>query len=120
MESLFSERLKTVRTQKNLTQEDIANGIASNKSTISQYENGKRKADHEMIIKVSEYLGVSADYMLGLVDDPNGKMAKKRDNILYHQLSGIIREFLSSENVPQSEKDNIFKDVNTMYWKYKK
>lgn len=119
MESMFSERLKLVRIQKGLTQEDIANGIGSNKSTISQYETGSRKAEHEKIIKISEYLNISADYMLGLIDDPNGT-AGKREIIQYHQLIGALREFLLNKENPQSEKDNLFKEFNTMYWKYKK
>ena len=119
MESLFAERLKCIRLQRGLTLEDIAVGIQSNKSTLSQYETGKRKADQKMIIKISEYLRISADYMLGLTDNPGGTI-KREKTTTYHQLSGLLREFLSNEEVPQSEKDGLFKDVTAMYWKYKK
>lgn len=119
MESLFSERLRFIRAQKKLTLDEIAYGINSNKSTLSQYENGKRKADQKMIIKISEYLGVSADYMLGLTDDPSGRMTPKKVNE-YHRLSGGIREFFSNSEISQGEKDKMFKEITTMYWKYKK
>jgi len=119
MESLFAERFKTSRLQKGLTLEDIATGIQSNKSTLSQYETGKRKPDHEMIIKISEYLGISADYLLGLIDDSSGKIKHNRV-AMYHQINGLLREYFSDEIVSQAEKDTMFKDITAMYWKYKK
>ncbi len=118
MKSYFSERLKLIREQRGLTLDDIAMGIQSDKSTLSQYETGKRRPNHEMIIKVSEYLGVSADYLLGLTDKEDGKL-KSEKMIKYHQLSGMIREFFSDSNTTQADKDSLFKDVNNIYWKYK-
>lgn len=38
-------------------------GVAE--STISQYETGKRQPDYETLLKLSEYFGVSVDYLLG-------------------------------------------------------
>jgi len=52
MVSIFSKRLKEVRDRKCLTQEDIANAIKSQKSTISMYEKGNRRPSHDMIIKI--------------------------------------------------------------------
>jgi transcriptional regulator with XRE-family HTH domain len=48
---MFADRLNYIRKQKGLTLDNIADGIQSNRSTLSQYENGKRKPSHEMIIK---------------------------------------------------------------------
>ena len=38
-------------------------GVAE--STISQYETGKRQPDYETLLRLSEYFGVSVDYLLG-------------------------------------------------------
>lgn len=38
-------------------------GVAE--STVSQYETGKRQPDYETLLKLSEYFGVSVDYLLG-------------------------------------------------------
>ena len=37
-------------------------GVAE--STVSQYETGKREPDFEILLKASEYFGVSVDYLL--------------------------------------------------------
>lgn len=116
--SKFAERLRLVRDNKGLTLDDIAIGIGSTKSALSHYENGKRSASQTQIMKISEYLGVSADYLLGLIDDENGRLGEKKPT-QYHQIAGGIREFLSDKNVPQSEKDNLFKEMNNVYWKNK-
>jgi len=119
MESKFAERFKFIRLQRGLTLEDIAIGIGASKSTLSQYENGKRKPELDMIIKVSEYLGISADYLIGLTEDINGQVKQKKP-ISYHQLSGTLRDFFSNENNSQDEKDKILKELTSVYWKCKK
>jgi transcriptional regulator with XRE-family HTH domain len=115
---MFAERLFSIRTQKGLTLENIADGIKSSKSTLSQYENGKRKPSHEMIIKVAEFLDVSADYLIGLTDEPNGSLTPKAPTE-YHQLVGSVREFFMDTSVNAEDKDQLFKEINTYYWKYK-
>jgi transcriptional regulator with XRE-family HTH domain len=117
VESIFSKRLKEVRDKKGLTQDDIAIGIRSHKSTISMYENGFRRPSHDMIIKIAEYLNVSADYLIGLTDNPSEKL--KDDSIQFHQLTGLLRDFFSDPEVLQHEKDTIFQEVNKLYWKFK-
>ena len=39
-------------------------------STISLYELGKRQPDNEKLVKLSEVLGVSIDYLLERIDEP--------------------------------------------------
>lgn len=116
--SKFAERLKIVRDNKGLTLDDIATGIGSSKSALSHYENGVRRPSQTQIIKISEYLNVSADYLLGLVDDINGKLGEKVP-MQYHQIAGGIREFLSNKSISQSNKDNLFKEMSSIYWKNK-
>lgn len=40
-------------------------------STISLYENEKRKIDTDMLIKFANYFNVSTDYLLGITDERN-------------------------------------------------
>jgi len=117
MVSIFSKRLKEVRDRKGLTQEDIANAIKSQKSTISMYEKGNRRPSHDMIIKIAEYLNVSADYLMGLTDNPDEKL--NNTSIDFHQLNRYLRDFLSDSEISQADKDAIFKEMNKLYWKYK-
>ena len=45
----FGERLKFLRDQKGVTQEDLAELLGVNKQTISGYERGVRKPDFERL-----------------------------------------------------------------------
>jgi repressor LexA len=73
---LFGERLRKIRTERNLNQDDLAalSGVAQ--ATISEYESGKRRAAprSDQVAKLATVLGVTADYLLGLVDIPNANL----------------------------------------------
>ncbi|WP_449240556.1 helix-turn-helix domain-containing protein [Desulfoscipio gibsoniae] len=63
-----SERIKLLREEKNLRQEDLGKILGVGKTTISQYENGVRKPDSDMLQKIANYFCVSVDYILGRTD----------------------------------------------------
>lgn len=66
----IDERLKELRKQKKLTQKQVAKAIGLGDSNYQAYEQKKVKPGHDMIIALSKFFGVSADYLLGLSDDP--------------------------------------------------
>ncbi len=59
-------RLKDLREDNDLKQKEIAEYLHIKQNTYSQYENGQRQLPIEVLIKLSEYYGVSTDYILGL------------------------------------------------------
>ena len=65
---LLSERMKFLRKQKGLTLEQFGVEIGVTKQTTSRWETGLRQPSLEMLAKVAEFYGVSADYLLGLSD----------------------------------------------------
>ena len=67
---LFGQRLKEVRTQNKETQQDLAEYLSSAKNSISEIESGKRTTTAEKIALICEHYKISADYLLGLPDDP--------------------------------------------------
>jgi len=68
--SNFYERLKETRKTLNLTQKQVAEGIDISERLYQKYEYGNTKPNFEYIIKLCNYFNVSADYLLGLSDDP--------------------------------------------------
>ena len=67
---VFGQRLKEVRTRSKETQQDLAEYLDSAKNSISEIENGKRTTTAEKIAMICEHYHISADYLLGLSDDP--------------------------------------------------
>lgn len=61
----FSERLKGLRKQKNLSQRALAEELHMSKSAVSMYENGSREPDHETTEQIADYFNVDIDYLVG-------------------------------------------------------
>lgn len=68
---IFGQRLLEIRKQNQETQPDLARLLEISKSRISEMENGKNTTTIENLFKICEHYKVSADYLLGLSDDPN-------------------------------------------------
>ena len=75
-------RIREIRKRCGLTQKELAEGIGSSESAISQYENGKRQPDYETLLKISDYFGVSVDYLLGTEDISHSSSDPGLDAIL--------------------------------------
>ena len=65
MKDYFKNRLKTLRAEKKLTQNELAKKLKYSRSTISQYEGGLRDPSLNFIIDISDFFNVSLDYLLG-------------------------------------------------------
>lgn len=65
---LFGERLKQLRTEKNIGQNQLAKDLGLSNASISYWETGKQLPTIEAVYKIAAYFDVSADYLLGLKD----------------------------------------------------
>lgn len=79
---MFKNRLKELRSEKGLTQRELANLIKLSPSTIAMYEAGQRTPDPEILQKLADYFGVSLDYLMGRTDvrSPVDKTAEAVEN----------------------------------------
>ena len=70
MRNNFSQRLKELRLEKNLSQKELAEKINKEitQSAIGLWELGKRVPNLEAVIILAEFFGVSLDYIAGLED----------------------------------------------------
>ena len=64
----FQERLKELRTQRDLSQMELAKATDISQSAIAKWELGKTEPTASAIITLAKYFGESADYLLGLED----------------------------------------------------
>ena len=63
-------RIKEFRKKNNLTQSNLANLMRTTQDTISLRELGKSYPDAENIVRIAKLFRTSADYLLGLTNDP--------------------------------------------------
>lgn len=64
----FSEKLKNLRNEKEISQLELANALGINQTTVSTWELGKKYPDFFNIIALAKYFKVTTDYLLGLDD----------------------------------------------------
>ena len=67
---VFSSRLKELRKNLNLTQKQVAEVMGVMEQAYQRYEYGKKEPSISKLEKLCRYYGVSADYLLGLSDEP--------------------------------------------------
>lgn len=75
----FSERIKKLRKEKNLTQEQFANELSVTRQAVSNWENDKNLPDIETIIQIAFIFGVSLDELI-LGGNEENSMTKKLIN----------------------------------------
>ncbi len=64
----YKEKIKELRTEKNLSQMELANATGISQSAIAKWELGKAEPTATNIITMANYFEVSTDYLLGRED----------------------------------------------------
>lgn len=59
------ERIRNLREDSDLTQQQIADKLFINRRTYSSYENGVRGIPVEILGKIADIFNTSADYLMG-------------------------------------------------------
>lgn len=68
----YYPRLKDLREDRELNQEEIAKIIGTDQSYYAKYEKGIRPIPFERVIKLARFYNVSLDYIAGLTNDKRG------------------------------------------------
>lgn len=73
----FSERLKKLRKQAQLTQVDVAEELGISQPAYASWERGVKKPTQENLVKIAQVLNVSVDYLVGNSEEKSDEL----DNI---------------------------------------
>ena len=65
----YGDRLKQLREEKKLSQQQLADKLKLNRSTYARYELNKTQPDYDTLEKLANFFGVSTDYLLGRDDN---------------------------------------------------
>lgn len=65
---MYIKKLKDLREDHDLSQEQLCSSINYKQQTYSYYETGKRTLPYELLIKLALFYNTSTDYILGLTD----------------------------------------------------
>ncbi|MFR5951407.1 MAG: helix-turn-helix domain-containing protein [Clostridia bacterium] len=91
---MLGDRIKLLREEKHLRQEELAKDLSVAPSTIGMYETNKRQPNNDLIIKLAKYFNVSTDYLLGKSDIRNPEEQIKQEfEFAYHkEMEGLSDE----------------------------
>ena len=62
-------RLRDMREDRDLTQQELANYLHVSQATYSEYESGKINVPFEALWKIADFYDTSVDYLLGRTDN---------------------------------------------------
>lgn len=112
--NILGKRLKTLRTESGLTQEEFGFPYSLKKSTVSQYESGASRPDDELKKRIALDYNVSIDWLLGLTDIRNNEeiLNQKEPTIALHS-------DYEYDELPKEAKDEINNFIEFVKQKYK-
>ncbi|MCI6347065.1 MAG: helix-turn-helix domain-containing protein [Negativibacillus massiliensis] len=67
------QRIRDLREDHDLTQEQVAQILCVKQATYSRYESGAINVPVDVLIKLASFYQTSVDYILGLTNDPTAK-----------------------------------------------
>lgn len=65
----IGQRIRQLRKENNITQEELGKMYGLAKSTVSLYESGRSNPDDEIKQKIADHFNVSIDWLLGRTDE---------------------------------------------------
>ena len=68
------ERIGLLRRRKDLTQPELAHRAKMGITTLNRIENAHNSPSIEKLVALAQELGCSADYLLGLAEDPDSEL----------------------------------------------
>lgn len=95
------QRLKELREEKGLKQNELAKILNISSSSIGMYETDRREPDDEMKLKIANYFGVSVAYLMSETDIRKQDIASKQNKRLLPVLGTVKAgyNYLAEENV---------------------
>ena len=118
---VFGERLKQLRINRNMTQEELGFIFEPNlsQSTIGTYERGARQPSLENLVLISQYFNVTTDYLLGITDEFTTIDTFKEEN------PRELRDFLNKNKVlfngselNEEEKQRMIDILTGLFWNH--
>lgn len=98
----LGEKIKTLRTNRGLTQTELAKKINIHYTHIGKYENDLQNPSTDTIKKIADYFSVSVDYLLG--DENKGEIKVSFED------EELLKQFKAIEYMPENDK-NVIKEL---------
>lgn len=103
MSEELGKKIKTLRKTRGLSQEDLGYLLGLRRSTISNYEIGRRSPSLKEMERIAHILGVGLDYF-GF---------KKEKNV--YDLVARAKMVFEDDEIPDDKKADVYKEIMRLY-----
>ena len=109
---VMAQRLLNLRENLKLTQQKLSKLLEISQTALNRYEHGETAINANALLKYANFFDVSADYILGRCDDPQGKKYEYQPEYLKDKLanSSEWREFVEMCFDPNSPINSKLKE----------
>ena len=110
---IIAERLFGLRESVKLTQQKLSKLLGISQAAVNRYEHAQTSINANALLKYCDFFDVSADYILGRCDDPQGKKFDYQPEYIKNKLanSGEWREFVEMCFDPNSPISSNLKEM---------
>lgn len=86
----IAERIQNLRKLKGVSQEELADKIGVSRQAVSKWESEQSLPDVEKIILLSEYFGITTDYLLKGIDPTTDILEKNVDARIFATVGSVF------------------------------
>lgn len=94
-------KIKLLREELNISQEELANKLGLSKGIISLYENEKRKPSFDILNKLSKIFNCSIDYIIGNWNEAEPTLINVYSSVHAGILSEMIENIVDTEEISE-------------------
>lgn len=112
----FGDRMKKLREEKGLMQQDGCSALGLEQSTLANYENNRRMPKTDILISIANYYGVSLDYLVGRTNNrfDNSKRHPKDLNKFLEQAEIVFDG--DTYNLSDDERQMVMKSLEVAFY----
>lgn len=98
LSKFIGQKIRALRENKNMTQEDLAKILNTTRQSVSRYEQGKRKAGQDELFELADFFGISINYFFPTsvqktdIQNIYDQLNETRQNKVYHYAEDQLEE----------------------------
>jgi len=98
---MFAQRLRQLRESNNHTLDSLAELLGVSKQQAWRWEQGKNDPSGKAVTNIAKHFGVTADWLLGLVDLPHQMLAEEELSPAERRVLLAIRAGMTLEAIEE-------------------
>ena len=111
----MGDRIKKLRTERGMTQPNLAERLNVTRSAIAAYENGSRLPSLDVLMKLSKQFNVTSDYLLGIDDGESVSLEGLADDDKV-----LVKEMIETLRIHESKHVSDFRTMGSTFYVEKK